>query len=324
MPDNASLTLTDIHEAAQRIRGHVVRTPLLQADALDEIAGGRVLAKAECLQGTGSFKLRGAMNQVLSLTDEEKPRGVVAYSSGNHAQGVARAAKLAGVPAAIVMPADAPLAKRERTARDGAEVILYDRETESREEIGAKLAEERGCKLIPPFDHVLTAAGQGTAGLELVEDASMPIDQVVICASGGGLAAGISLAVRATYPQAEIIIVEPEGFDDLGRSLKSGQLEKNDRRGGSVCDALLVETPGAIPFAVLRHLEARGVAVSDDEALDAVAFALRELKVVLEPGGAVALAAMLTGKVDGRGKTTAIVLSGGNADAATLAAALAR
>ena len=322
MTDNASVTFADIKAAQKRIGAYVLRTPLLRCDALDALAAGEVIAKAECLQGTGSFKLRGGLNHVMSLTDEEKPRGVVAYSSGNHAQGVARAAKLAGVPAAIVMPADAPEAKRARTARDGAEVILYDRETESREEIGARLAEERGAKLIPPFDHPLTIAGQGTAGLELTEDAG-PIDQVLICASGGGLAAGVGLAVREAYPAAKIIAVEPEGFDDLGRTLRSGQLARNERRGGSVCDALLVETPGNITWPILSDLDAEAVSVSDEEALQAVAFAFHELKVVVEPGGAVALAAVLQGRVPTNGLRTVVFLTGGNIDPEMMSRALA-
>lgn len=323
MADNPLVTLADIEAAKARIAGHILRTPALRADALDAIAGGQVFAKAECLQGTGSFKLRGALNHILSLTEEEKPRGVVAYSSGNHAQGVARAAKLAGVPAVIVMPADAPEAKRERTARDGAEVVLYDRETESREEIGGAIAKERGAKLVPPFDHPLTIAGQGTAGLEINEQVEGSIDQVLVCASGGGLASGVGIAVRSRHPDAEIVVVEPSGFDDLSRSLASGARQTNTRRGGSICDALLVETPGEITLPLLRDLGARGVTVSDDEALAAMAFAVRELKVVLEPGGAVALAAILNERVATKGRRTAILLSGGNADPAMLTRALA-
>jgi threonine dehydratase len=322
MTDNAALSYWDIEEARGRIASHIVRTPLLRADALDEAAGGEVFCKAECLQGTGSFKLRGALNHILSLTDEEKPRGVVAYSSGNHAQGVARAAKIAGVPAVIVMPADAPRAKRERTARDGAEIVSYDRERDSREEIGAAIAKERSAKLVPPFDHLLTVAGQGTAGIEIAEDIPAPPDQVVICASGGGLAAGIGLAMRQHVPDIAIITAEPDGFDDLARSLETGQRQRNERRGGSICDALMVESPGILPFGVLQRLGARGVSVSDDEAMDAMAYAARELKVVLEPGGAVALAAVLTGKIATKGRRTAIVLSGGNVDPALMIEAL--
>ncbi|MCQ8183916.1 threonine ammonia-lyase [Parvularcula maris] len=322
MTDNSELSLLMIEEAHRLIAPHILRTPLLRADALDEAAGGRVYCKAECLQLTGSFKLRGALNHLLSLTEEERHKGVVAYSSGNHAQGVARAAKIAGAPAAIVMPADAPLAKRERTARDGAEVILYDRETESREEIGAKLAAERGAKLVPPYDHPLTMAGQGTAGLELAEDIPDAPDQVLICCSGGGLAAGIGTAVRASYPNAEIITVEPEGFGDMAATLESGERRRNPAKGGSICDALLVETPGELTLPVLQTLGARGVTVTDDDALAAMAFAMRELRVVLEPGGAVALAAVLSGKVQTKGRTTALILSGGNADPELLLQAL--
>ncbi|MEO1658780.1 MAG: threonine/serine dehydratase [Pseudomonadota bacterium] len=324
MSDNVLPTVADIRAAHERIRHYIVRTPLLRADVLDEMTGGAMFCKAECLQGTGSFKLRGALNHMLSLTEEEKSRGVVAYSSGNHAQGVARAAKIVGVQAAIVMPADAPQAKRERTARDGAEVILYDRERESREDIGAALAKERGAKLIPPYDHVLTIAGQGTAGVEIAEDMAGPIDQVVICCGGGGLATGVALAVRDSYPDARIVVAEPEGFDDFGRSLALGERVANERLGGSICDAVLTPTPGELTFPVLKRHDATGVAVSDDEALDAMAFAVRELKVTLEPGGAVALAAVLTGKVETKGTRTAVMLSGGNADLTVLSRALAR
>ncbi|MEO1041190.1 MAG: threonine/serine dehydratase [Pseudomonadota bacterium] len=324
MSDNLSLTIADIRAARERIASFILRTPLLRSDALDDHAGGAVLCKAECLQGTGSFKLRGALNHLLSLTDEEKARGVVAYSSGNHAQGVARAAKIVGVRATIVMPADAPSAKRERTARDGAEIVLYDRERENREAIGASLAKEQGAKLIPPYDHALTIAGQGTAGLEIVEDGPGPIDQVVICCGGGGLAAGLSIAVLDRYPGAKIVLAEPEGFDDFGRSLALGERVENTALGGSICDALLAPAPGALTFPILRSVGAEGVVVSDDEALDAVLFAFKELRVVLEPGGAVALAAVLAGRVDTQAKRTVVILSGGNADLTILSRALER
>lgn len=324
MSDNVSPTIADIRAAHERIRPHIVRTPLLRADVLDEAVGGSVFCKAECLQGTGSFKLRGALNHMLSLTEEEKERGVVAYSSGNHAQGVARAAKIVGVHAAIVMPADAPEAKRARTARDGAEVILYDREKESREEIGAALAKERGAKLIPPYDHVVTMAGQATVGIEIAEDIPGPVDQVVICCGGGGLAAGVTLAVHAHDPDAQIVVAEPEGFDDFGRSLVLGERVANERLSGSICDAVLTPTPGELTFPILQRAGAIGAVVSDEDALDAMAFAIKELKVILEPGGAVALAAVLSGKVDTKGKRTAVMLSGGNADLTILSRALAR
>jgi threonine dehydratase len=316
------VTIDDIRAAADRIAGGVRRTPLLQPDDLARRTGGGIFLKAECLQETGSFKLRGALNQVLSLNRDERTRGVVAYSSGNHAQGVARAARRARVPAAIVMPADAPEAKIERTRQDGAEVILYDRERESREEIGRKLAEDRGAKLIPPYDHPLTIAGQGTAGLEIAEDAGGRIDQVLLCCSGGGLAAGVGLALRDSCPDAEIIVVEPEGFEDFGRSLEQGVRVRNERLGGSICDALLVPTPGELTFPILSSLKARGVAVSDREAMAAMRYALLELKLVLEPGGAVALAALLEGRVETRNRRTAVLLSGGNTDPASLAEAL--
>ncbi|MEE4211116.1 MAG: threonine/serine dehydratase [Parvularcula sp.] len=322
MADNLAVSFADIEEAASRIEGHVRLTPLLRSDDLDRRAGGQVLLKAECLQETGSFKLRGAMNHVLSLPSDRKERGVVAYSSGNHAQGVARAAKRAGIPAVIVMPADAPKAKRQRTEDDGAEVVTYDRERESREEIGQRIAEERGATLIPPYDHPKTIAGQGTAGLELAHDAGGTLDQVLICCSGGGLAAGVGLAVRQKMPNAEIIVVEPQGFDDTGRSLAAGQKVTNGRLTGSICDALLAPAPGDYTLPILKSLGASGVSVSDEEVLAAMRYALFELKLTLEPGGAVALAAVLKGRVPTKGRRTAVLLSGGNCDPETLRAAL--
>jgi threonine dehydratase len=317
-----SVTPKDIREAAERIAPFVARTPLLSCPRLDEKAGGQVLLKAECLQITGSFKLRGASNAILSLP--EGTPGVVAYSSGNHAQAVALAAKRAGLPAVIVMPKDAPETKKRRTEDYGAELVLYDRQTESREEIGRALAEERGLALVPPYDHPHTMAGQGTAGLEIAEDLKargLEPDRVLICCSGGGLAAGIGLAVKDVFPAAQIVTVEPSGFDDMARSLQAGERVTNPAAGGSICDALLVPTPGEITFPLLQALGARGVAVSDEEALAAMRYAAEELRVVLEPGGAVALAAILTGRVPTDGVTVA-VLSGGNADAAMLSRAL--
>jgi threonine dehydratase len=318
-----AVTAEDIAAAAARIAGQVAETPLLRSPRLDEAVGGTLLLKAECLQVTGSFKLRGAANAVAVLP--AGTRGVVAYSSGNHAQAVALAARRRGLPSVIVMPVDAPRAKRERTAAYGAEVVLYDRLTQSREAIGTRLAEERGLALVPPYDHPPTIAGQGTAGLEAARQAramGLTIDQVLVCCSGGGLAAGMGLALRQAFPACEIVTVEPRGFDDTARSLAAGKRLRNEPGPASLCDALLVPEPGTVTFPILQALGARGVCVTDEEAMAAVRTGLSELRVVLEPGGAVALAAALAGKVETRGRTTLVVLSGGNADEETLLAAL--
>ena len=318
-----SVTIQDIREAAVRIGDRVVRTPLLSSPRLDARVRGRVLLKAECLQTTGSFKLRGATNAISQLPPGTA--GVVAYSSGNHAQGVACAAARAGLPAVIVMPADAPETKRARTEDWGAEVVLYDRATESREAIGEAIAAERGLALVLPFDHPHTIAGQGTAGLEAAEQCAeigaVP-DQTLVCCSGGGLAAGFGLAVRDAFPACEVITVEPEHHDDTARSLAAGRRLANEAPPPSVCDALMAPSPGAVTFPILAGLGARGVEVTDAEAMGAVRHAAEELRVVLEPGGAVALAAVLAGRVPTEGRTTLAVLSGGNADAATLRDAL--
>ena len=316
------VTIRDIEDAARRIDGLVVRTPLLSSPRLDEAAGGRLLFKAECLQTTGSFKLRGASNAVAQL--EAACPGVVAYSSGNHAQAVALAAARAGLPAAIVMPADAPRAKRERTAGFGAEVILYNRASESREAIGEALAAQRGYSLIPPFDFAPTVAGQGTAGLEAASQCKamgLRPDRLLVCCSGGGLAAGMGTALRARFPACEVVTVEPDGHDDAARSFATGTRIANDSPPPSVCDALMAPRLGDLPWTMLRGLGARGAAVSDEAALRAVAIAARELRVVLEPGGAVALASALGGEAV-RGGTTLVVLSGGNVDETVLIRAL--
>jgi threonine dehydratase len=310
-------TAADIEDAALALDGVAVRTPLLRCDPLDEIVGGKVFLKPEVLQRTGSFKFRGAYNRISRLTPEERKGGVVAFSSGNHAQGVALAAKLAGVPALIVMPSDAPKVKQERTKGHGAEVVLYDRATEDRDAIARKLAAKRGAVVVPPFDDFHVIAGQGTIGFEITEDlASLDLvpDVVTMPASGGGLAAGISLAVKALHPEARIVTAEPELFDDHARSFRSGRREKNDRITGSICDALLMADPGRLTFEITKKLSGEGVSASDEEVLAAMAFAFRELKLVVEPGGAVALAAVLTRKLDVKGKVAIVVLSGGNAD----------
>ena len=310
-------TVADVDEAARRLAGVALHTPLLSSAALDAITGGRVFLKAETLQRTGSFKFRGAYNKLAALPPEQRAAGVVAFSSGNHAQGVAAAARILGMPCVIVMPSDAPRAKRERTIALGAEVVLYDRLSEDREAIAEAIAAKRGAALVPPYDDALIIAGQGTAGREIVEDLaalSLEPDVVVVTASGGGLTAGIALAVKARVPAATVYTAEPAGFDDHARSFRSGQREQNAALTGTICDALMARTPGKLTFAINRSLVGAGVAASDDEVAAAVAFAFAELKLVVEPGGAVALAALMTGKIDVRDKVAVAVLSGGNVD----------
>jgi threonine dehydratase len=310
-------TAADVEAAAARLAGVAVRTPLINAPVLDAAVGARVFLKAETLQRTGSFKFRGAYNRISQIPEDRRAGGVVAYSSGNHAQGVAAAAKLLGMRAAIVMPKDAPKAKRERTAALGAEVVLYDRLTEDRAAIAKKIAAERGATLVPPYDDPMIIAGQGTIGREIVEDLAalgwLP-DIVVIGASGGGLAAGISLAISARVPGAKFYTAEPEGFDDTARSFRSGHRETNAKMSGTICDALMTQTPGELTFPITRELIGEGVAASDEEVGRAVAFAFRELKLVVEPGGAIGLAALLAGKVPVKDKIVVGVLSGGNVD----------
>ncbi len=315
-------TFADVEAAAGRLKGLATRTPLLENSALNDLAGGRVLLKAETLQRTGSFKFRGAWNCIAQLPDEQVKGGVVAYSSGNHAQGVAAAARLRGMPALIVMPRDTPLIKQERTKAFGAEVVLYDRATEDREAIAKRIAEQRGAVIVPPFEHPHIIAGQGTVGLELAaqaREAGAVLDAVLCGASGGGLIAGTALALEKLTPATRVTVVEPEGFDDHRRSLISGQREKNARATGSICDALLSAQPGQLTFAINQSRLAGGIAVSEVEVKRAVAFAFSELKLVVEPGGAVSLAAVLAGKVETKGRSTAVILTGGNVDPALFA-----
>jgi threonine dehydratase len=310
-------TAADVDEAARRLAGVALHTPLLSSATLDAMTGGRVFLKAETLQRTGSFKFRGAYNKLAAMPPEQRAGGVVAFSSGNHAQGVAAAARILGMPCLIVMPSDAPRAKRERTIALGAEVVLYDRLREDREAIAEAIAAKRGAALVPPYDDALIIAGQGTAGREIVEDLAalnLEPDVVVVTASGGGLTAGIALAVKARVPAARVYTAEPAGFDDHARSFRSGQREQNAALTGTICDALMARTPGKLTFAINRSLVGAGVAASDDEVAAAVAFAFAELKLVVEPGGAVALAALMTGKIDVRDKVAVAVLSGGNVD----------
>jgi threonine dehydratase len=312
----------DVLAAADRLRGVAVETPLLESEALNTAVGGRLLVKAEPLQRTGSFKFRGAFNAISSL----RPAAVVAYSSGNHAQGVALAARLLGIPATIVMPADAPAAKLEGTRALGAEVVTYDRDREDRAAIGAAIAARTGATLIRPFDDPLIIAGQGTCGLEIAEQAArrgIKLDAALVGCSGGGLVAGCATALVHHLPEIAVHAVEPAGYDDTARSLASGRRETNSPGTRSICDALLSPCPGELTFAVNQRLLAGGIAVSDAEAAEAMRLAFRHLKLVVEPGGAVALAAALTGRVATRGRSVAVVASGGNVDPALFGDVLA-
>ncbi len=318
---------SDITDAAERLAGQAVRTPILRSDRLDRELGAQIFIKPECLQRTGSFKFRGAYNRISRLSEAEKARGVIAYSSGNHAQGVAAAASLVGTTAKILMPEDAPATKVDGVKFWGGEVLFFDRASESREEIGNRIAEEEGRVLVPPYEDRFIMAGQGTSGLEaleqMAEHGATP-DMVVCCCGGGGLIAGVSLAVKEHHPDAEIWAAEPEGFDDHRRSLASGRRETNEKLTGSVCDAIITPTPGEMTWQINSRTLAGAAVISDDEALDAVAYAWRYLKIVVEPGGAAALAAVLSGKLDVAGKTVCVLATGGNIDRAMFNRALER
>ena len=320
-------SFADIESAARRLEGKAVFTPLLESPLLNERVGGRLLIKAEPLQRTGSFKFRGAYNRISRLDADQIKSGVVAFSSGNHAQGVAAAAHAFGAPAVIVMPSDAPAIKIANTRAWGAEVVLYDRYREDRDVVARDLAEQRGATLVPPFDHPLIIAGQGTVGLEIArqaEAADAELDAVLSPCGGGGLISGCALALAERAPGAEIYAVEPEGFDDTARSLASGSRQHSVEGAKTFCDALLAKTPGVLTFSINRKLLAGGLVVSDDEVAHAMGVALNYLKLVAEPGGATALAAALSRKFDCRGKTVAVIVSGGNVDPAVFAEALGR
>jgi threonine dehydratase len=313
-----SVTLADIEAAAGRIRGLAIETPLIESPALNERMGLRVLLKAETLQRVGAFKFRGAYNRLVQLGPEERARGVVAFSSGNHAQGVALAARLLGVPALIVMPKDAPAVKVAATKGYGAEVRFYDRLTDSREAIAAEIAQERGAVVVPAFDDPHIIAGQGTVGLELVAQAraaGATLDVVAAPISGGGLLAGLATAVKALSPQTAMVGVEPEGFDDTLKSLQAGARQTFKPTGRSLCDSLESPAPGELTFPVMQQTVANVALVSDREITEAMRYAFSTLKLVVEPGGVAALAALLAGKIDIAGKASiALVLSGGNVD----------
>lgn len=308
-------SLTLIEAAAARLSGHARLTPLLNAPLLDAAAGRRIFIKAECLQLTGSFKFRGGWSAISALDPDTRAKGVIAYSSGNHAQGVALAARMHGIPAVIVMPADAPQVKIANTRAYGAEVILYDRATEDRDAIGACLTAERGLTLVKPYDDPQVIAGQGTIGLELAEQAAalgITHAPVITCCGGGGLSAGIALALEARAPGLTVRTAEPANFDDVARSLASGRIERNAQATGSICDAILTPQPGTLTFPVLQRLAGPGLTATDDEALRAMALAFTHLRIVVEPGGAIALAAAI--HRDDLPDTVICTVSGGNVD----------
>jgi len=314
-----------IRAAAGRLAGHARHTPLLCSPFLDEIAGRRILVKPECLQHTGSFKFRGGWAALSALDPAKRERGVIAFSSGNHAQGVAHAARLHGVPAVIVMPSDAPALKIANTRALGAEVVLYDRATESREAIGDRLAAERGLTLIRPYDEPQVIAGQGTCGLEIASDARLcGIDKanVLVCCGGGGLTSGVALACEADHPGLTVRPVEPQGFDDVKRSLETGTIQTNEQRIGSICDAIVTPAPGELTFPIMARLCGPGLAVSEDDCLRAMGVAFQRLKLVAEPGGAAALAAALFHGDQLSGDTVIAIITGGNVDAAMFSKAL--
>ncbi|PIE14839.1 MAG: threonine ammonia-lyase [Rhodobacterales bacterium] len=307
-----------IQDAAARLSGHIRRTPLLSSPFLDQIAGKRLLIKAECLQHTGSFKIRGAWSAISALPPAQRAKGVIAYSSGNHAQGIALAARKHDTSAVIIMPADAPQLKIANTKALGAEVVLYDRHAQDRDQIGAQLADQRGLTLIKPFDDPQVIAGQGTVGLEIAAQAhDLGIRQaaVLVPCGGGGLTSGIALALAEQAPDMSVHPVEPEGCDDVARSLKSGQIETNAPSARSICDAIVTPSPGQLTFEHMKRLCKAGLVVSDQDALHAMAAAFQRLKIVLEPGGAVALAAALFHGERIEADTLICVASGGNVDA---------
>lgn len=320
-------SLSDIQAAAARIDGIVRRTPLLESARLNDRIGGRLLVKAECLQHTGSFKFRGAYNRLAAMDPKTRARGILAYSSGNHAQGVARAAQMFGVPATIIMPRDAPAMKQRNTAEYGATIVLYDRHGESREEIGRQIAAEQGLTLVKPYDDPLIMAGQGTSGLECAQQCAalgaVP-DVALAPTGGGGLMAGFSTAMKAAFPDLQLFAVEPDGYDDMARSLHTGTRVANVATPASICDAIMTPEPGELTFPVNRRTLTGGLTVSDGEVRKAMADAFAELKIVIEPGGCVALAAVLSGRLPVAGRTVVVVASGGNVDPALFADILAQ
>jgi threonine dehydratase len=310
-------TFADIEDAARHIGAACIVTPLLESPVINARVGGRLLVKAEGLQRTGSFKMRGAYNRMRLLTPDELTRGVVAYSSGNHGQAVAACARQLGTTAVVVMPADVPKTKADKTRAFGAEVIFYDRQRDDRVAIGNRVAQERGLVMVPPFEDRFVMAGAGTVALETVQQAQAmgaTLDAMIACCSGGGLTAGTALVMRTLLPNADVFAAEPVGFDDTARSLAAGMRVSNEPGLTSICDSVLAVMPGELTFAVNRDRLTGAIAVTDDEVIDAMRTAFRDLGLVAEPGGSVALAAVLTGKYPLNGRTVAVTLSGSNID----------
>lgn len=312
------LTIDLIEQAAERLRDVAIETPLLENHHLNAACDSRVLLKPELLQHTGSFKFRGAYNTIAQLDVEQRGRGVVACSSGNHAQGVAYAAQLLDTPATIVMPSDAPTIKIENTKAYGAEVVLYDRATEDRQAIASSIAERSSAELVLPYDDYRVMAGQGTVGLELAAQAKardIQLDAVIVCCGGGGLSAGVATAFAAKSPETKVYTAEPENFDDHARSFVTGQRESNNQLTGSLCDALMADRPGELTFPINHRLIEKGLVVTEAQVIDTVAFAFEKLKLVVEPGGAAALAAAMN-TPELHGLNLGVVLTGGNIDPA--------
>ena len=317
---------SSVTAAAARLDGVAHRTPVLTSSSLNKRYGAEFFFKCENFQRMGAFKFRGGYNALVSIPVAERAAGVVAYSSGNHAQAIALSSQMLAMPAVIVMPEDAPAIKLERTRAMGAQVVTYRRGVEDRDQIALAIQEKTGGQFVHPYNNPAVVAGQGTIGLEIAEQAEamgLVPDVAVACTGGGGLSSGVALALSHKVPGIDFRTAEPVGFDDFSRSLLSGHIESNASASGSICDAILTPEPGLLAFSILKEIAGPGLVVSDRDALDAVAFAFRELKLVLEPGGAVALAAVLSGKLDIRGRIAAIVLTGGNVDPQTLQTALA-
>ena len=325
--DSTAITADGVRHAAERLKGRAIKTPVIENEFLNEVAGGRVFVKAEVLQHCGSFKFRGAYNLISQLSDDARKNGVLAWSSGNHAQGVARAARHFNMPASIVMPKDAPALKAEKVRAFGAEIIPYDRYTEDREAIARPIQEERNMALAPSYDHPHIIEGQGTLGLETLEEVrrrGAELDAFVICCGGGGLTSGCATILAELSPETEIVIAEPEGFDETWASIRDGVRHEADVTQHTICDAIATPTPGRLTFPIMQRLVKNGVTLTEEDVGRAMAFAFKHLKLVVEPGGAVALGAILSGKFDAKGKTTAITLSGGNVDPPLFASLLSR